>query len=289
MEQLTHFVLGQSEWGGDYHAFLGHSLPLLKDLRYLYVHLGSTADWVESWYTITTPIQMEKVEALALTYMPEGMVYTDVFDRIDFPNLKSLQIQGMEMHLFGVAPVTYASWHPPENVQRFLAKLESFQHLESLTFEVRYGAVGLDALFRALPRLTNLDISVGGEGYQDYLRLLTLGPETKTHLLTQLRTIVMGVDKGIRIDPQLLDEFLRSRVQSDTRAVRLEKFVCHTSGTGIQNHGEICTIIQSHSLRRLSYESIVYNEDMGGQDWVLRNCRMKDWPEVKSVVETYYM
>ncbi|KAJ2925388.1 hypothetical protein H1R20_g11711, partial [Candolleomyces eurysporus] len=288
LEQLTHYVLGQSEWGGDYHAFLGHSLPLLVNLRYLYVHLGATVDWVESWYSTSTPIRMTKIEGLALTYLPNGITHTDIFDKIDFPSLKSLQIQGMELDFFDVAPVTYASWDSAGHVERFLAKLESFEHLESLTLEVRFGAPGstLEALFRALPRLTSLDISIGREGYKDYLKLLTLVPDPKTHLLVRLRTLVIGIEKGARIDPQPLDRFLRSRVQCDT--VRLENFVFYTSFTKIENHEEICTILQSHSRHGLTYGFTVYDEGMGGQDWVRRDCRMKDWPEVKTVVETYY-
>lgn len=191
----------------------------------------------------------------------------------------------MELDFFGVAPVTYASWITPGNVRGFLAKLGSFKHLENLIFEVRYGATGLDALFRALPRLTNLNISVGDD--LGYLELLTLGPETKTHLLTRLCTLVIGAKEGTRIDTQLLDEFLRSRVQSD-RTAHLENFVFHTSRTRIPNHEEIWTILQSHSCHGLKHGP-VYDEGMGGQDWVLRDNGMKDWPDVKTVVETYYM
>ncbi|KAJ2914793.1 hypothetical protein MD484_g5599, partial [Candolleomyces efflorescens] len=289
LQQLTHYVIGHSV--KDFRAFLGPSLPSLANLRYLFVHFGKAAGLETTWNRISTPVRLKNVEGLALTYAPQGITYPDILDKVSLPNLRSLQIHGMEMDLFASAlhPVTHARWSH-DQAHRFLTKLENFRHLESLGLEVRFNATttSLRALFDALPRLTRLDILIGGWGHIDCLELLTLKSDgLEANLLPHLRTLIVGITVGAELDTKVLDDFLRSRLlQCDD--VRLKTFVFYTFSKKIQNHQAVCQVLQSYECYGLCFEYVVYDDSMAGQNWIQRDPGMRDWPEVKTVVEPYY-
>jgi hypothetical protein len=135
-------------------------------------------------------------------------------------------------------------------------------------------------LFDAVSQITALDVHM--YNYNRLLQTLTLGPDASTHLLPQLRTLILEawkLEDAVRINKDILSGFLQSRLGISKC---LEKVIIYSGYPEVSSDEKMlmqCLQKYVHDglvvERRIARRSITYR-----CTWMARDSELQDWPEV---------
>jgi hypothetical protein len=293
LEHLTHYYEEETTLPAS-HFLLGY-LPRCKKLENLYLELFEHEDMGEaafsSWpWNECRSILLDGLQSLTLTFWDCGdsyFQYPAFFDKVEFPNLSHLRLEGFQIYLQGDG-----LWNPAQ-IARFLSKLNGLENLVYLALclnEVDHDTLRL--FFGATPRITTLEIGL----YRDLEVVFeALTPTDPVHPpLPKLDTLVLEVGHtGILVEgeddetvkPGALKAFLEYRLGSEgSRRIdqgRLHKIAAYTTTLRPEEVGDdkpYVQVIQEYVLQGLVFERFVVPE-RGDPTWLYRDPRLEDWPE----------
>ncbi|TEB33848.1 hypothetical protein FA13DRAFT_1730118 [Coprinellus micaceus] len=273
LEHLTHYYEEETTLPAS-HFLLGY-LPRCKKLENLYLELFEHEDMGEAAFSSWSWNECRYFQ------------YPAFFDKVEFPNLSHLRLEGFQIYLQGDGP-----WNPAQ-IARFLSKLNGLENLVYLALclnEVDHDTLRL--FFGATPRITTLEIGL----YRDLEVVFeALTPIDPVHpLLPKLDTLVLEVGHtGILVEgeddetvkPGALKAFLEYRLGSEgSRRIdqgRLHKIAAFTTTLRPEEVGDdkpYVQVIQEYVLQGLVFERFVVPE-RGDPTWLYRDPRLEDWPE----------
>ncbi|KAJ2917055.1 hypothetical protein MD484_g3340, partial [Candolleomyces efflorescens] len=285
--QLTHFM--EADHGEHSHRFLAEIFPQCVALQWL--HIGVSDECIGQHFggpqEIAVTRTVQNLQSLTLDFfesLDASLKYPDFFDATDFPGLRSLRLIGFEMYL-----EDEFTWNP-DQVDRFLYKLEHEFRLEYLSLCHNPSRISLERLFKATPHVTTLDAHIY-RNYEGFFETLTLGQDNP--LLPRLQTLVLELglsealveSKGIEtIDPDIFADFLESRMRCDS-ANRLRKIKLY-GGDWEQISDEVpfVQVIQRYLSEGLLLERCAVTEIRQrdtDQDWIERAPELQDWLEAR--------
>lgn len=270
--QLTHFI--NTNDVADATASLTDCFTSGAKLQYLSSTIPED-DFIEVDSHSLQQISMNALQTLSIDCHYEFKQLPGFFVALEFPNIRRFRLCcraiGLEDH----------PWTPSQ-VQAFLSKLRSLKNLEYLSFTSSsvVSENTMRQLFDAVSQITALDVHM--YNYNRLLQTLTLGPDASTHLLPQLRTLILEawqLEDAVRINKDILSGFLQSRLGISKC---LEKVIIYSGYPEVSSDEKMlmqCLQKYVHDglvvERRIARRSITYR-----CTWMARDSELQDWPEV---------
>lgn len=196
LERLTHFFEVSSPGFPASHFLLRYS-HRCKMLQHLYLEMRYPDDIgdlsYDDWRWDKSPVlTFEALESLTLSFHGNAVDDIDIgyptfFDKIRFPKLKHLRLDGGDLWF-----EDYSLW-TPIHLESFLTILEGLSHLRTLALCISWTKVEtLQQLFRTTPHVSTLDVSLHSE-LETLFEALTPSDSKQPLLLPKLRALRFAV------------------------------------------------------------------------------------------------
>lgn len=289
-EQLTH-ILDLASPNHGRHSISDY-IRKSQNLRFLVAELHYRDVGVEGWEhwrgRSVDPTMLDNLESLTINYWGAGgddIGYPAFVDSLQFPNLKSLRLDGAEFCL------TDPLFWTEVLINQFIARLSSLHHLTYLSLcATTIDPVSFRRILSATPNITTLDAQIF-ENYRFFFEAISWNPADM--LLPKLETLVLELDdsearsdgEGETINPDIFEGFLESRLRNDTL---FRKIVVYSSQHSYMD-GDIAfvAVAQKYASRGLVLERrcvTVERDRKAGFEWLERDPDLQDWPELAEML-----
>ncbi|KAJ2912932.1 hypothetical protein MD484_g7490, partial [Candolleomyces efflorescens] len=266
--------MGEAKYAS--YAFHSLYLPRCVNLQYLSLQLGHVVD--EHQVYAAPSLQGMSINFWGLRE-PGALYYPQILDKVAFPNLKSLRLEGEIIE----------EQDPNLGIDALCTKLRGFEHLTHFSLSWQYIATDiLRDLVRATPNVETLDIHIAGEGSSPIFEVLEWREEDPAScVLPRLETLILRpIDDEDEenpisgpIEPDLLRSFVASRMGTrSTGCCRLRNVVLFSIGSPA--YGEARAAVQDFIDGGLALEDRVYEKGKEKQEWMRDEPLLEGWWEL---------